>query len=195
MALEFFYSIYDINYLKTRCPLCLKYKCIYCNKSSTLISSLCCPYQAFFSFYNSGIKEYKSDFNYYILIIPIIRVWTYGFMMNFPFYRGITKTNNLLKEKKEIKRRIQLGTPEGVVCGVYQCLMEDNCKFYINIFHISGSILWTIPYLMFFEFILSIFFLFDKILRKNNYKKLIDCFHLFIFIPGLNRSYGHLEEI
>ena len=115
--------------------------------------------------------------------------------MNFPFYSGLTKTNNLLIEKREIKRKIDLGISAGIVCGVYESLIKKNYYLYFHFFHILGSSLWIIPYLIFFELILLIFSLIDKILKKNNYKKLIDCFHLFMFIPGINHKRGNLIEI
>ena len=92
------YDFYFIlNYQKIRCPLCLKYKCIYCHRSSTLKSSFCCLSQYFMTCYNADVYQYLYPLAYSIHI-PIIRVWFLSFVANFFFFRSITKKNKLLEK-------------------------------------------------------------------------------------------------
>ena len=82
---------------KIRCPLCLKYKCIYCNKLSTIKYSLCCPIQSFKTCSESKKKDNMQDkFILLLMIIPLLRVGYFGYMISFPLFRTLTKPNKLL---------------------------------------------------------------------------------------------------
>ena len=178
-------NLQDFNYRnnelngqkKIRCPICLKYKCIYCNKLSTLKMSYCCPLQAFTTCYNS--KKKKSYCPYTMCIYtPIIRVWYFGFMFSFPFFRTLTKPGKLLLNREKI-------TDENVRenFGLY-CTKTEFGEFdLMNSIHIAGSMIWTFAYTIIFEEILILFMIICFIFRKNNFRKFLDCFYLFALMP------------
>ena len=121
-----------------RCPLCLMYKCKYCKSLSKLKSSFCCPFQAYKSCYETEVEDYDY-FDCWAMIglyAPIIRVWHFGFMTNFPFYRGITKKNKLEQSLYDILHKISSGIIAGKACGINQRNLEFKYLLMYNIFHI-----------------------------------------------------------
>ena len=89
-------DIFLTGYEKQRCPLCLIYRCKFCKRLSTLKSSFCCPLQAYKACYDTNDIEYSSEYCIKLAIkAPIVRVWYFGFMTNFPFFRALTKTHKI----------------------------------------------------------------------------------------------------
>ena len=115
-------------------------------------------------------------------------------MTNFPFFRGLTKTHKLIQSKNGILRKMNSGINAGKACGLYQINLNRNHLFYLNIFHISGSILWTFAYVLFFEEIFIIIMSLSFILKKQFYIKFWNCYYLFSMIPGLIERYGYIIE-
>jgi hypothetical protein len=177
-------NLKDFNYIneelngqkKIRCPICLKYKCIYCNKLSTLKMSYCCPLQAFTTCYNSKIRRHNCLYSL-CLYTPIIRVWFFGFTLSFPLYRSLTKPGKLLlnKEKMINKNREEF--------GLYWTKSEYEEFDIMNFFHITGSIIWTIVYAIIIEEFLIFFMLICFIFRKNYFRQFLNCFYLLCFYP------------
>jgi len=122
----------------------------------------------------------------YILLgmyTPLVRVWYFGYMISFPFFRTLTKPNKLLQTKKEIRRKISSGIEEREAYGLYAKKFEW-CQFdLMNVFHNTGSIIWAFPYAIFFEEVLILFVLFCFILNKNYYKIFLRCFYFLNYIP------------
>ena len=178
---DYSYEYFIIKgYDKIRCPLCLKYKCKYCNKLSALKISFCCPFQAF--------KACCKTVDYYFLCevnlamySPFIRVWFFGFMLSFPLYKNLTRPDKLLQSKKEIERRKETMKVRPAFF-LYFTKNEDDLDLY-NILLISGSILWTFAYALFFEEILIMFMLFSFIINKDYFKKFYDCFYTLCYYP------------
>ena len=168
------------GYNKVRCPLCLKYRCKYCNKLSSLKISFCCPFQAFIACYNSNFSDYMCP---YILLIytPFVRVWLFGFMFSFPFFKSLTRPDYLLLTKREIQRR-KNDMYSREAFGLYFTKNERDLDP-MNIFHISGSILWTFAYVIIFEEFLVFFMLISLIFNKNYFKKFCNCFYSLCFLP------------
>ena len=185
--MDYDYNYQKINgYEKMRCPICLKYKCKYCNKLSTLKGTFCCISQAFKACYDSKISEYFSffDFQFY-MYTPFVRIWFFSFMFSYPLFRLLTKPNNLLQSKKEIQIKRDLGMHLKESLGLYTKKFECNCRDFelINIFHISGSILWTFPYMILFEIILTLFMIICLIFNKKHFLKFMHIFYLFQMLP------------
>jgi hypothetical protein len=191
LYLENKFSIFLTGYEKIRCPLCLKYKCKYCNKLSTLKSSLCCPFQAIKACYETKIDEYRIMIYIIALYIPFVRVWFFCFMTNFPFFRALTRTNKLSKNLVDILRN--MSNHQYISFWTYQSEFRrfGGLKIY-NIFHISGSIFWTFSYGIILEEILFIFMVISFIFKKDIFIKFINCYYLFCFIPGLFKSSGNI---
>ena len=186
-----FNSKFLTGYEKTRCPLCLKYKCKYCNKLSTLKSSLCCPLQAFKACYETKVDEYKNIIFILTFYIPFVRVWYFGFMTNFPFFRALTRASKLSKNLIDILRN--MSNHHYISFWTYQSEFRrfGSLRIY-NIFHISGSIFWTFSYGIIFEEILIVFMAISFIVKKEIFKKFLNCYYLFGYIPGLFRSNGRI---
>ncbi len=191
LYLEQEYSEFLTGYEKTRCPLCLKYKCKYCNKLSTLKSSLCCPFQAFKACYDTKVDEYEIICHALALYTPFIRVYFFGFMTNFPFFRALTKANKLSKNLVDILRN--MSNHNYISFWTYQSELRryGGLKIY-NIFHISGSIFWTFSYAIILEEILIVFMAISFIFKKEIFKKFLNCYYLFCLIPGSYRQYGRI---
>ena len=89
---DFNYEYRDIFYFeKIRCTLCLKYKCKYCNKISTCKFNYCCFYQAFKACYESKDIDIHNCLINFAICTPFVRIWYYGFMFSYPFYRLLTR--------------------------------------------------------------------------------------------------------
>jgi hypothetical protein len=176
---------YHLEYKKTRCPLCLKYKCIYCNSSSSLKSSLCCVRQHFMCCYYADIFEYLYPLAYSIYF-PIIRVWFISFVANFLFFRDITKKCKLLETPQNMKRMANSGERIMKSVGMYGGCKNRIYHFFYNIFHIVGGIIWALAYIIFFESVLILFMLISFSLNKKKFfMKIMHCLYLFNCIPGL----------
>ena len=146
--------------------------------------SYCCPLQAFTTCYNSKIK-YKCLYKM-CTHTPIIRVWYFSFMLSFPFFRTLTKPDKLLQNKNEILRKIELGIRRREAFGFYCTKTEfgyPNNFDLMNLFHICGSMILALPFIIFFEEILTIFMIFCLFFNKNFYKKFLNCFHLLPYMP------------
>lgn len=191
LYLEQEYSEFLTGYEKTRCPLCLKYKCKYCNKLSTLKSSLCCPFQTFKACYDTKEDEYEIICHALALYTPFIRVWFFGLMTNFPFFRALTKANKLSKNLVDILRN--MSNHNYISFWTYQSELRryGGLKIY-NIFHISGSIFWTFSYAIILEETLIVFMVISFIFKKEIFKKFLNCYYLFCLIPGSYRQYGRI---
>jgi hypothetical protein len=193
---EYIYGRVSItNYEKIRCPLCLKYKCKYCKRLSTLKSSLCCPFQAFKACYETNVYGY-GDYIFWCLGLytPIVRVCFFGFMTNFPFYRALTRTHQLLQSKEKILQKINSGMTASKACESYQIMLKDKHHFYYNIVHLAGSLIWTVPFVILFEVILILFMLISFCINKPFFKKFLNCYYLFCLTPGLRNRAGHIVE-
>ena len=182
------------GYEKKRCPLCLIYKCKFCKRFSTLKSSLCCPFQAYKACYETNVIKYEAPYIKLSVKTPLLRVWYLGFMTNFPFFRSLTKTHKLIQKKNDILRKIDSGMIAGKACGLYQINLNEDHWFFLNVFHISGSILWVFSYVLFFEEILLIFMAVSFILKGQYYRKFWNCYYLFSMTPGLRDIYGYIIE-
>ena len=111
------YGNYSFYYEKIRYPLCLLYKSKYCKRLSTLKSSLCCSFQALKSFYDIKVDNYDYYFQIkLILYTPITRVWKFGLMANFIYYRTLTKKKKLEQRLYDIINMIDSGMESGIVC-------------------------------------------------------------------------------
>lgn len=177
------------EYIKDRCPLCLKYKCNFCNKTSTLLNANCCIKQL-----NYACGSLTFNFcNYHAifqiaLFIPIIRLFYMSCMINFGLFRGLTLENKLLQSEKSILRMIGNGMTSDVIFGTYQSKFKRFPLIIISLLNIFGSILWAIPYIIFLEVILIILMLIGFCTKYQYYKQITnDCYFL-AFIPGLRRG-------
>ena len=112
---------------------------------------------------------------------PIIRVWYFGFIFSFPLFRALTKPGKLLLNREKITDEI---TDENDIelFGLYRTKTYFG-RFIINSFHTAGSIIWTIAYVIIIEEFLIFFMLICFIFRKNYFRKFLDCFYLFAFLP------------
>jgi hypothetical protein len=165
---------------KIRCPLCLKYKCKYCNKLSAIKISYCCPFQAFKACYNKDANYY--DWLYCLpMHSPLVRVWFFGYMFYFPLYKYLTRPDKLLQSKKEIRRRRETMDIFNAY-GLYTLKNESNFKIFYTI-RLIGSIFWTFAYSIFFEEVLIIFMLFSLIINKDYFRRFYDCFYNMCFYP------------
>ena len=115
-------------------------------------------------------------------------------MTNFPFFRALTKTHKLSQSKDDILRKMISGIKAGKACDLYQINLKRNHQFYLNIFHISGSIIWAFAFALFFEELLLLFMVINYILKKSFYRKFWNCYYLFSFTPGLREINGYLIE-
>ena len=171
-------------YQKIRCPLCLKYKCIFCNKLSTCKFNYCCFYQAFKACYESE-RFFNDNVIKFCIYTPFVRIWYFGFMISYPLFRLLTRPENLLQSKNSIIRKRSSGMHIKEALGLYTKYFECNCRNInlTNIFHIFGSIIWTFPYMILFEVILIFFMIISYIFNKQYYIKFMNCFYNFSFLP------------
>ena len=191
-------EINDINdYLKERCPLCLKYKCKYCHRTSTLLNANCCFMQLIKAC--SDNDYYFCDFHFLFLLVlfnPLTRVFYMASMINFIFFRGLTLENKLLQSKEKINNLIESHFPSQHIFGTYQAKFKRVPMFIISLLNILGSICWAIPFYIFIEIILNILMIIGCFTRKNLFKMIICCFYLVAFVPGLRKDIsGHLKNI
>ena len=191
LYLEQGYSEFLTGYEKTRCSLCLKYKCKYCNKLSTLKSSLCCPFQAFKACYDTKVEEYKVICHALALYTPFIRVWFFGFMTNFPFFRALTRADKLSKNLVDILRNMSNNNYFSFWTYQSELRRYGGLKIY-NIFHISGSIFWAFSYAIILEETLIVFMVISFIFKKEIFKKFLNCYYLFSLMPGSFRQHGRI---
>ena len=115
-------------------------------------------------------------------------------MTNFPFFRALTKTHKLSQSKDDILRKMISGIKAGQACDLYQINLKRNHHVFLNIFHISGSIIWTFAFAVFFEELLLLFMVISYIFKNSSYKKFWNCYYLFSFTPGLRKISGYLIE-
>ena len=177
------------NFKKNRCPICLSYKCIFCNQTSTLLNSNCCDMQL-----NSSVF----DFNFYIcdyyiifkfaLFTPVIRVFYMASMINFALFRGMTFKSKLTQSKEEITRMISENYTSDIIFGTYQAKFSRIVRFIISLLNILGSICWALPYIIYYELYLIIIMFLYFFNLWNHYKTLMNYFYLLAFIPGLRRG-------
>ena len=191
-------EINDINdYLKERCPLCLKYKCKYCHRTSTLLNANCC----FMQLINACSDNDFRFCNFHLLFLlvlfnPLTRVFYMACMINFIFFRGLTLENKLLQSKEKIKNLVELHLSSFFIFGTYQAKFKRVPMLIISLLNILGSICWAIPFYIFIEVILNILMIIGFFTRKNLFKMITCCFYLVAFVPGLRRDIsGHLKNI
>jgi len=196
---EYFFEDKDITgYEKIRCPICLKYKCIFCNKCSTLKNFNCCPIQLIQACYKTKINDeyhflcYFKFFSY----TPLIREWYIGFMINFLFFRGLTQEKYLLLNKDEIMRKNRIKINDGYDYCLYQTIVvrKKNISRAYNIIKSSGVTFWTIVYFIFFEEILLILIIICSLIGIKYYKNFLKIFYLLAIIPGLRGGRGYIKE-
>ena len=176
------------SYEKVRCPLCLKYKCIYCNKISTLLNSNCCirQLQNACAKYNIYFSEYYNLFKI-MIFVPIIRSLYIACMINFEYFRALTMKDKLMQSKKRISIMIQNNIPSNIISGTYQSKFKRNSMIIISLLNIFGSICWALPYILFLELLFS-FTMFLGFCTKNKFFKYkMKIYYLLAFIPGLRR--------
>ena len=190
-------DINDINrYLKDRCPLCLKYKCKYCHRTSTLLNANCCFRQLVNACSNDDYYRY-TNFNLLFcltLLNPLTRVFYMACMINFIFFRGLTLENKLMQSKEKINILIESHLTSDFIFGTYQAKFKRVPMFIISLLNILGSICWAIPFYIYIEIILNILMIVGCFTRKNLFKMITRCFYLLAFVPGLRRNIiGHLK--
>ena len=188
-------DIYD--YLKERCPLCLKYKCKYCHRTSTLLNANCCFRQLIRA---CSDNDYRfCDFHPLFLLVlfnPITRVFYMASMINFILFRGLTLENKLLQSKEKINNLIDSHITSYFIFGTYQAKFKRVPMFVISLLNILGSICWAIPFYIFIEIILNILMIIGCFTRKNLFRMITCCFYLVAFVPGLRKDIsGHLKII
>ena len=189
------YSYYDDNdtrikgYLKVICPLCLKYYCPFCKKSSTLLNANCCIYQ---TIYACSDQKFKcSDYYCFIsffLFFPIIRVLYIACMVNFGLFRALTLENKLLQSRNEISYMVGRNYNSDTVFGTYQSKFGRCSMVIISLLNIFGSILWSLGFIIYIEIILIILMLIDCFTKKCYFKKMMNLVYLLAFVPGLKRD-------
>ena len=184
---ENFDNIY--KYSKDRCPICLKYKCIYCNKASTLFNANCCSRQL----QNACGNETSSCCNYYgififALFVPIIRVFYMASMVNFEYFRGLTMEKKLLQKKKNIIMMDQNHETSENVFGTYQSKFKRKYMIIISLLNIFGSICWSLPFIIFIEIILNISMFLGFCTKIRLFKYLTSKYYFLAFVPGLRRN-------
>lgn len=184
------------GYKKLRCPICLKYKCIYCKQTSTLQNANCCYIQLFNACYNANIDDISPYFcfNLAALYIPIIRVWYIGFNLNFFFFRALNQKKYLLLNKKDILSLYRRKNNNRYNYGLYIDLIRKRMIIPYNILHIAGTTFWAITYLNFIEFILIISMITSFIIGIKYFKKVINVFYILLFTPGIFGRSGYIEE-
>ena len=180
-----------LSYSKERCPLCLKYKCIYCNKTSTLLNSNCCikQLQNACEKYNIHFSDYYKLFKI-MLFVPIIRSFYISCMINFEYFRALTLENKLMQSKKSISNMIQINIPSNIISGTYQSKFKKSSLIIISLLNIFGSICWTIPFIVFLELLFIVTMLLGCCTKNNFFKHKMNLYYLLAFIPGLRRRFN-----
>ena len=191
-------EINDINdYLKDRCPLCLKYKCKYCHRTSTLLNANCCFRQLINACSDNDFRF--CDFHFLFLLVllnPLTRVFYMACMINFIFFRALTLENKLMQSKEKINTLVESHLSSVFIFGTYQAKFKRIPMFIISLLNILGSICWAIPFYIYIEVILNILMVISFFTRKNLFKMIICCFYLIAFVPGLRKDIiGHLKNI
>ena len=192
---EDYYKI--LSYSKERCPLCLKYKCIYCNKISTLLNSNCCIKQL----QNACSKYYINFDDYYnlfkiMLLVPIIRSFYIACMINFEYFRALTLEDKLMQSKKNISNMIQNNIPSNIISGTYQSKFKRSSIIIISLLNIFGSICWAIPFIIFLELLFTFTMFIGWCTKNKLFKNNMNKFYLLAFIPGLRRrAHGEILYI
>lgn len=177
------------NYKKDRCPLCLKYKCIYCQKTSTLLNANCCIKQLLIAC-STSIPSYGVDYCIFkfALFSPIIRVFYMACMVNFGFFRGLTLEKNLLQSKQFITRMIEQNINSNIIFGTYQAKFSRISMFIISLLNILGSICWALPFILYIEIILIVSMFIGFCTKNKFFRRILYYFYLLAFIPGLRRG-------
>lgn len=188
----FYFDTYQNAYMynKDKCPICLRYKCIYCNKSSTFFNANCCIQQIQNASENTDFPccEFYCVF-WPFLYIPILRSFYFANMINFELFRGLTLEKKLLQNKRNIKEMIQLNNSSEKVFGTYQSKFGRKYMIFIGLFNILGSICWTIPFLLFIEIILIVLMFIGFFSKDISlFKRIINKYYLLAFTPGLRRN-------
>ena len=179
-------KIYD--YKKNKCPVCLKYKCIYCNKSSTLFNANCCVQQMQKACEINKNLGYNSVFCL-VLYAPVLRCFYISCMINFEFFRALTLEKKLLQNIKNIKAMISQNYTSDRIFGTYQAKFGRISMIFISLLNIFGSICWTIPYYIYIEMILTIALIIECFSKDNSiFRKTLNKYYLLAFIPGLRRN-------
>ena len=101
----------------------------------------------------------------------------FWFALSFPLYRSLTKPGKLLLNKETIAN---LNREE---FGLYTTKKEWQEFDIMNSFHIAGSIIWTISFVIIIEEFLIIFMLICFIFRKNYFRKFLNCFYSLCYYP------------
>jgi len=180
---------YNGNYKKTRCPICLKYICHFCNRSSTLLNANCC-YRQIITAYGKADEEIC---NYYcifgfLFIFPIIRVFYMACLINFGLFRGITRKDKLLQSIENINGMIHRGTYSDIIYAPYQSKFNKVSMIIIGLLNIFGSILWALPYFFYIEIFLNVSMFTCCCVERGCLCKMIsNYFYLLAFIPGLRK--------
>ena len=189
-----YYTDYYPNacmYNKDKCPICLRYKCIYCKKSSTFFNANCCIQQIQNASENT---DYYSCCDLYcifflFLYFPILRSFYIANMINFELFRGLSMEKKLLQNKRNIKEMIQQNNSSEKVFGTYQSKFGRKYMIFIGLFNILGSTCWTIPFLLFIEIILIVLMIIGFFSKDISlFKRIINKYYLLAFIPGLRRN-------
>jgi hypothetical protein len=191
-------EINDINdYLKDRCPLCLKYKCKYCHRTSTLLNANCCFRQLINACSDNDFRFCKFHLLFLLVLLnPLTRVFYMACMINFIFFRALTLENKLMQSKEKINTLVESHLSSVFIFGTYQAKFKRIPMFIISLLNILGSICWAIPFYIYIEVILHILMIISFFTRKSLYKMIICCFYLIAFVPGLRKNImGHLKNI
>ena len=181
---------YKGKYKKTRCPICLKYTCNFCNRSSTLLNANCC-YRQLITAYgeeDGGICDYYSIFCC-LFLWPIIRVFYMACLINFSLFRGITRKDKLLQSIENISRMTSNGMHSDVIFAPYQSKFKKVPMIIIGLLNIFGSILWAFPYFLYIEIFLNVGIFTCCCVEKYCLCLMItNYFYLLAFIPGLRKN-------
>lgn len=183
---------YIRGYNKVRCPLCLTYKCIYCNRASTFYNANCCLRQLIVACTSKNnhltIKYYYCIFKF-VIFAPIIRVAYISIMINFLLFRALTLENKLLQRKEKIIEMMNgPNNTSAHIFGTYQSKFKRIPMIIISILTIIGSICWAIPFFLYFELFLIVSMFLYIFSIKDFFMKWMHLIYLLAFVPGLRRN-------
>ena len=193
-----YYENYETikGYDKDRCPLCLTYKCIICNKTSTFFNANCCRTQLTIGCAEDNIsfKEYYCIFKF-VIFFPIIRVAYIANIIHFQFFRALTRENKLLQRKEKIKEMIDNNYTSDVIFGTYQSKFRGIPMFIISLLTIIGSICWALPFALYYELYLILEMFLYLFSINDKFKRRMNLLYLLAFVPGLRRNkFGEIKK-
>ena len=177
------------NFNKKRCPICLKYQCNFCGKTSTFLNAFCCPLQLIYSCGFSETGYYYGVFRF-VFFLPFIKIAYFACLINFALFRGLVRKKYLLQSVKEVKEKINthINIPSGEVYGVYQARFDGKMSFFIGLINILCGVCWCVPYVIICEVLFDIQFIVRLIMRRECENEVLNFFYFIAFLPGLRRS-------